>query len=510
MGELLALQLDAGVAGLLREEAERLGARVQLLQRVQQLPQALQAPEQCELLVVGSGVEDPIAAAQHAFRLGPRLPVLLLATAERRTPLMRRLAVTPFISTDVRCVPVDDVQRMREALGHAVQRSRQRWQLRRVVASANAQLAAAAPPALPAPATEVLDRLLQVAPVGVLSTDLSGAVRSCNARAAALLCVPAEQVLGKVLPQLLPQEARAQLEETLGRAAVRVGVATQATLRLPGEPGRSGGERHIELSVVRLAGRGADSGYLLVMQDATERTRLLGELREAVRVRDEFVAVAAHELNTPLTALGLQVQRLDRVGTDGALSQEEVLRRSRQMQRSVQRLSRLVGELMDVTRIASGRLELRREPVDLRTLVEGVLEQLAGPAVQAGCALQLSGPQTLHGNWDPLRLEQVTMNLVSNALKFGAGHPVELTLSEDAGTAQLVVRDHGPGIPESEHRRIFERFERAVSTRHHGGLGLGLWISRQIVLSHGGDVHVVSVPGQGAAFTVTLPRQDGA
>ncbi|HET9449459.1 MAG TPA: ATP-binding protein [Aggregicoccus sp.] len=506
MGEVLALQPDAAVVALLEEESGRLGARLHPVEEHEALERALQAPEQVELLVVGTGVADPVSAAQRAFRAASRLPVLLLTEPEQRAALMRKLAVTPFISTDVRCVPVGDLTRLREALGHALHRSRQRRQLRQVVASANAQLAAAPPPPLPAPASEVLDRLLQLAPVGVVATDLAGEVRACNARAAALLSLREEQLLGKVLQLLLPAEERAELERALGRAAVRVGAVSTATLRLPGEA--PGDERHVELCLVRLAGRGASSGYLLVLQDATERTRLMGELKEAVRVRDEFVAVAAHELNTPLTALSLHVQRLLRLGEEGAVSPETVVGRTQLMERSVLRLSRLVSELMDVTRITTGKLELQREPVELRKLVQDVLEQLAGAAAQAGCELRLSGPEALEGNWDPLRLEQVAMNLVSNALKFGAGQPVEVELAERAGTAQLTVRDHGPGIPEHEHQRIFERFERAASTRHHGGLGLGLWISRQIVLSHGGEVQVDSAPGQGAAFSVTLPRQD--
>ena len=507
MGEVLALQVDAALSGLLVEETVRQGSHLLPIGSIEALGSALRQPAQAELLVVGSGVADPIAAAQQAFRAAARLSVLLLTTTAERATLMRRLAVTPFISRDVRCLPVEEPARLREALGHALQRSRQRGKLRSVLAAANAQLAAAVPAQLPAPAAEVLDRLLQLAPVGVLATDLAGVVRACNARAASLLSVPQSEVVGTALPRLLPGPARAELETALGRAAVRVGIEATAALRLPDAARGAGRERHVELSAVRLAGRGSESGYLLVLQDATAHVQLMAELREAVQVRDEFVAVAAHELNTPLTALSLQVQRLRSPRTGEAITPELLANRAQQMERSVRRLARLVNELLDVSRISSGRLELRREPVDLRRLVENVLEQLAGPAAQAGCELRLVGPDALWGHWDPMRLEQVAVNLVSNALKFGAGHPVELALAAPPGLARLSVRDQGLGIPEQEHQRIFERFERAVSAQHHGGMGLGLWISRQIVAAHGGELDVVSAPGEGASFSVTLPRE---
>jgi signal transduction histidine kinase len=238
-----------------------------------------------------------------------------------------------------------------------------------------------------------------------------------------------------------------------------------------------------------------------------ERYDALRALRQAVRARDEFLSIASHELKTPLTSMQIQVQSLERMARDRAeltIADEKVQAKIRMVIRQVKRLAALVNALLDVTRITSGRLELVREAVSLNDLVNEVVGRLdAGPDDET--QIRVTGAEPVTGWWDRMRLEAVVTNLLSNALKYGEGKPIDVSVGQTADYAEVTVRDHGVGIPQSEQARIFERFERAMPEHHHGGLGLGLWIARQIVDAHGGRITVESREGEGSTFVVELP-----
>jgi signal transduction histidine kinase len=231
---------------------------------------------------------------------------------------------------------------------------------------------------------------------------------------------------------------------------------------------------------------------------------LYGEAQEAIRLRDDFLTVAAHELYTPITALKLAVQGL-RKNTPPPLS-DAVVRTTRNVERQMQRLKRLIDELLDVSRIHAGRLHLHTEEVDLVPVVQDVAERFRETLQYASCPLTIHAEARVVGQWDQLRLEQVVTNLLSNATKFGAGKPIEITVDAQDDVARLVVRDHGIGIAPDRLPHVFGRFERAVSVREYGGLGLGLYIVREIVSALGGTVRVESTVGIGSTFTVELPR----
>lgn len=240
---------------------------------------------------------------------------------------------------------------------------------------------------------------------------------------------------------------------------------------------------------------------------AAERARLVEELRTAVTLRDEFLAIAAHELRTPLTSLLLQLQlggRLLRAGGPG-----DPAPRLENAIRQASRLGRLVDDLLNASRITAGRLTLTRESVDLVEIVRETIGRLDEDARKAGCTITLSAPASAAGSWDRARLEQVVTNILSNALKFGAGKPVDVTVGVDEGAATLAVRDRGAGIPADALERIFRKFERGVSARAYGGLGLGLFISRAIAEAHRGTLRAESMPGEGATFILILPRSPG-
>ncbi|WP_187345082.1 GAF domain-containing sensor histidine kinase [Cystobacter ferrugineus] len=245
------------------------------------------------------------------------------------------------------------------------------------------------------------------------------------------------------------------------------------------------------------------------MAMAVENARLYEESREATLLRDKFLSIASHELRTPLTALGLQSRMLlrDTRHPERPLSPEVIARKAQVLCRQVERLGHLVDELLDISRIAQGHLSFPLEDVDLAELVRDVAASFREELANPGIRLVLSGVDApVVGRWNRLRLEQVVVNLLTNAIKYGRGRPIALELKADEAHAWLAVRDEGIGIAPRDQARIFERFERAVSEQHYSGFGLGLWIVREIIQRLGGTISVNSSPGVGSAFTVELPR----
>jgi signal transduction histidine kinase len=242
---------------------------------------------------------------------------------------------------------------------------------------------------------------------------------------------------------------------------------------------------------------------------ALENAAGFARIEEAVRMRDEFLAIASHELKTPLVPLQLQLDDFQRVLRRRGVDDDSVAQRLATMTRQTTRLSKLVENLLDLSRIAAGRLTLQPEEFDFAEMVRDVVRRLAPEAESLGCTLEVHAGEPVRGRWDQLRLEQVVSNLLANAVKYGAAHPIEIEVQPEERKVRLTMRDHGIGMSPQDAARVFERFERAVSVRHYGGLGLGLYITRQIVEAHGGAISVDSRLGDGATFTVVLPVDAG-
>jgi signal transduction histidine kinase len=236
---------------------------------------------------------------------------------------------------------------------------------------------------------------------------------------------------------------------------------------------------------------------------ALENARLHQRVRAAVRVRDEFISLAAHELNTPVTALQLAAEGLARRAVHA--SREDVARTADRMAGQVKRLARLIRQMLDASRIAGKVVSVTRERLDLAEVVREMASTLEVAFERAGCALTVRADAPVIGEWDRMRIEQCLSGLLDNAMKFGAGKPVEVSASAEGDVATLIVRDHGPGLPPHQPGALFDAFERGVSAEHYGGLGLGLYIAKAAVDAHGGMLDVESKAGEGATFTVRLP-----
>lgn len=233
------------------------------------------------------------------------------------------------------------------------------------------------------------------------------------------------------------------------------------------------------------------------------------ELERAVRMRDDFMSMVSHELRTPLNTLFLetQVRKLHLgKGNLAPFAAERLPAMIERDRRQIQSMVRLIDDMLDVSRMRSGALSIQPKPVDLSALAAGVVENLAQQAEAVGPPLSLRAAVPVEGTWDGFRIEQVLTNLVTNALRYGAGKPVEIEVGRIGEQAEMTVRDHGIGIAPEDQARIFEQFERTEDSRRHAaGLGLGLFIARQIVRLHGGEIGLESRLGKGSLFRVRLP-----
>lgn len=268
------------------------------------------------------------------------------------------------------------------------------------------------------------------------------------------------------------------------------------------------------------------TGFTKVTRDLTERKimddelqrarenleeRVLArteELREAIRARDEFISVASHELKTPLSTLKLQAQVTKRSlskGDKSILSEGRLVPFLDQIDNHVDRLHQLVEDMLDVTRLQRGTFSIHPEETNVSSLICEVVERFLPEFHKSNCDFGSDIEPDIVGTWDRYRMEQVVLNLLSNAAKYGARKPVHVAVKKQNGSVVLRVRDNGIGIPPEDQERIFERFERAVVASEVSGLGLGLYITKEILAAHQGTIYVESTMGQGSEFIVNVP-----
>jgi len=221
-----------------------------------------------------------------------------------------------------------------------------------------------------------------------------------------------------------------------------------------------------------------------------------------VKSRDQFMAIAAHELRSPIAAMKLQIEMATKRCAD-----KDTIERLGTLKRHVGRMEDLVGNLLDAAKMCNGRLEFKRENIDLGVVVHEIITRHEEVFIRAGCEPVLEIRPGVNGTWDRMRIEQIVINLVSNACKYGDKKPIHIRVWNEGPDAFLEVEDNGIGIHPDYQKRIFQQYQRAVSEKDFAGLGLGLWITSQIVVAKGGEIKLKSCPGSGSTFTVRLPRK---
>jgi two-component system, LuxR family, sensor kinase FixL len=356
--------------------------------------------------------------------------------------------------------------------------------------------------------------LLEATSDALLIADSDGRISQINAQIETLFGYGRAELLGQNLQILFPERFHGDSRFPLRCQddQQRVGAGVELFGRR-----KDGTEFPAEVSLSQMAVHGA-SLFVASIRDGTahryaeaERVKLL-QAQEAIRLRDEFLSIASHELRTPLTPIQLQIDGALRAARRGGEQDLPIITRKLEaLGNGIHRLASLVNQLLDLSRITSGRLDLERTEVDLVALIHRSLVAFEDEALGVECPLEFEvQADMIHGRWDSSRLEQVLTNLLSNALRYGAGRPVGIVMAElRGGWATLLVRDQGIGVAEEHHELIFQRFERVTEARNRGGFGLGLWIVRQIVEAHGGKISIFSRPGVGSTFAVELPLANG-
>lgn len=337
----------------------------------------------------------------------------------------------------------------------------------------------------------------------IVSKTLDGIVTSWNAAAERMFGYTAQEMIGQSIRRIIPVELQTEEDYVLGQLRRGLKVDHFETVRQT----KDGRRLNISLTVSPIKdAEGVVVGASKIARDITEKIEMeqqretaLEKLAEAVNSRDEFIAIAAHELRNPLNVMTLLFRVLQR--TTGSSAPGASLIENARGQ--LARLSSLLDRLLDVSRIRSGTFDLYPEKVELTSVIQEVVRRCAMDKPSSTIETRLESP--VEGIWDRLRIDQVITNLVSNAIKFGEGKPVRVGVSADGNEAVITVSDEGIGISGENVNRVFERFERGDARMSSEGMGLGLWIASQIVKAHNGTIAVESELGKGSTFTVRLP-----
>lgn len=355
--------------------------------------------------------------------------------------------------------------------------------------------------------TQALVRLLSSAPDAIVIVRRDGRIVLTNDRVEVLFGYRAEELLGRPIEALIP-ERFAEKHVQLREAYFREPTVLLAHARTGGIIGRRKDGSEFPADIM-LSPINTETGLLAVasIRDATDRKNMeearltAARAEEALHLRDEFVRLAAHELRTPLTPMRVVA---DRILRDAAHARALDASLARQLDDGMQRLEGTVEELVECASVLAGELTLSRAEMDLAEVVREEVDRARRAAERAGAQMTLSASPSLKGTWDRRGIRRVVAELLSNALKFDGGAPIAVSLERRGDMAVLTVRDGGVGVAPENRAKLFERFARFESSKHYGGLGIGLWLARQVIEAHGGHIGVRG-EGEGATFQVDLP-----
>lgn len=342
---------------------------------------------------------------------------------------------------------------------------------------------------------------------GAATLDNEGSIFYCNKRFADVLATQMDAIIGTSIFQFIKFDEQKKFQEVFSNG--KNGISS-GTFLFENKLGSSV-PLYISMSYAEIDGK---EGVCIIATDLTQQIRfkeyevLAKELEKAVIARDEFISIASHELKTPLTTLMLQSQMQNRwisKNDPRAYGETRVKAIAEQTERMAEKLNRLIEDMLDISRIKTGKISIHKEDIDLAKLTEEILERMQPQFISSGSGIPIANLSPALGKWDVLRIEQVITNLFNNAIKYGRGLPIEVTVCANENFARISIKDQGIGIPKEEQHKIFGQFERTANSGSISGLGLGLYISQQIVEAHGGKISVESIKGIGSTFTVELP-----
>jgi two-component system sensor histidine kinase/response regulator len=351
---------------------------------------------------------------------------------------------------------------------------------------------------------QVLAAITELSPDIISIVDANGTLVYNSTAAKRIHGYDNEEMIGNNTLDLIHQEDRAYVSQELTDLLKKPGGLTTVQYRYHN---KDGSYSWMEATAFNLVKNPLIRGVVTISRKIEERKQLEMDLKDALSLRDDFLSIASHELKTPLTSIKLQLQMMIRAQT---LKLENSGLRSGNMDNLLEQISslqHLIEDLLSVSKIRTGNLALTLAEEDLSHCVDKLISTYKNLFLEANCILETDIENNIKMNFDKQKVEQVLVNLMSNAIKYAPGSKVKIELKQNKGHAELRVQDLGPGIPAENHEMIFARFSRASSSSYTSGLGIGLFISKNIVEGHKGSIHVESQPGSGTTFIVKLPLQ---
>lgn len=474
---------------------------------------------------LGPLLTSPVAAAHRLRSRAPAAELIFISADAPRAEAMRRsLTFDPILGRRWSVLALDDPSSLIDGLRVIGEREHRYHTDESTLSDAGREgtnVRLEIPPAAARLASDsYLASLLRQAQDAIVALGPNGAVVAWNDAASALFGISASEAVGNHFWTRAPAAAQTMWERWFLQARSGLALRRELSWRRPDKVSCD-----IEVSFAPVYDHVHQVvGVSIIARDVSERRRTEAALREVGRLKDQFLAVASHELRTPLTTvIGFTTMLRRRVErSPGPPNREQVLRAADAILRAGQHLSQLIDDLLDVSHARHGLMEIQLAPCDLGKLVTEVAARLDEESMRSAESRQVDGEakqappvprivvlmpdDPIVGQWDARRLDQIVTHLVTNALRCSpAGGRVIVRIAHDREYALLDVQDFGVGIAVEEQARIFEPFFRTGASSNLGGLGLGLFLTREIVQGHGGDIWVDSEPGKGTTMHVRLP-----